>query len=206
MLKKILIGLVVLSFVAVSARAADPTMLTAGDAPEATTQGDIGDDAFGLKAYGWDATVEFKPLDLDLKVPVFMDVGLFLQITNRKDLVSTGIKLKQVSINKFAGCSIAMDIQTNFDMVLGGTIALEDAGKALQPDVGKWSVKIRDEACVDESATVLKNLSGAPEKRTIWVQVEEAKVFELNFGKNKKVAVVTLNVKPKSIEILWVDP
>jgi len=201
MLKKILIGLVVLSFVVVSANAA--TQLVDAADPVATTQGDIGDDAFGLKAYGWDATVTFKPLDLDLKVPVYMDVGLFFQITNRKELVETGIKLAQVAINKFEGCSVAMNIQTNFDMVLGASVAATDLGVALG---GEWSAQIRDETCSTESATVLKNLSGDPEKRKIWVELKDAKVFELDFGKKKHVANVTLNVKPKSIEILWTDP
>jgi hypothetical protein len=201
MLKKTLIGLVVLSFVVVSANAA--TQLVSTGDPVATSQGDYGD-AFGLKAYGWEATVEFKPLDLDVKVPVYMDVGLFLQITNRKQLVETGIKLEQKAINRFEGCSIPMEIQTNFDMVLGASVApTTPDGDALG---GTWSAKIMDETCSTESATVIKNLSGDPEKRTIWVELKDAKVFELDFGKKKHVANVTLNVKPKSIEILWTDP
>jgi hypothetical protein len=201
MLKKILIGLVVLSFVALSARAATQlTDYTGTVEPTTIDNGDI----FKLKAYGWDATVEFKPLDLDFKVPVYMDIGLFFQINNKKNLVNTGIKLHQVAINKFEGCSIAMEIQSNFDMVLGATVApTDDYGVPLG---GTWSAKIMDEACETESAAVPKTLSPVVEKRKIWVQLKDAKVYELDYGKNKHVANVTLNVKPKSIEIVWVDP
>jgi len=193
MLKKILIGLVVLSFVAVSAMAATPPDEDTGD-------------AYALKAHEWDATIEFKPLDLNFKVPVFMDVGLYFEINNKKDVVETGIKIKQDSIHIYSGCSIPMNIQTNFDMVLGASILPTDLGVALMDEDTEWAVEIRDEACETKSELVCKTLSLVIEKRTIWVQLKNPKTFELDFGKDKHVANVTLNVKPKSIEYVWVDP
>jgi hypothetical protein len=187
MLKKTLIGLVVLSFLAIPAMAAEQSV----------------GDAFQLKAHDWNATIVFQPIDLDFKVPVYMDVGLYFEINNKKDLVDTGIKITQKSIHVYEGCSIAMNIQTNFDMVLSATIAATDLGSALG---GEWKVEVRDEACETKSETVLKTLSPVTEKRKIWVQLKDPKVFELDFGKNKHVANVTLNVKPKDIEYLWVDP
>lgn len=187
MLKKTLIGLVVLSFVAIPVMAAEQSV----------------GDSFQLKAHDWPAVINFQPMDLDFKVPVYMDVGLYFEINNKKDLVNTGIKITQKSIHVYEGCSIAINIQTNFDMVLGASIAPTDLGDQLG---GEWAVEIRDEACETKSETVLKTLSDYTEKRKIWVQLKDPKVFELDFGKDKHVANVTLNVKPKSIEFTWEDP
>jgi hypothetical protein len=189
MLKKTLIGLVVLSFLAIPAMAAE--------------EQDAAGDVFKLKAHDWNATIVFQPIDLDFKVKVLMDVGLYFEINNKKDLVDTGIKITQKSMHIYEGCSIAMNIQTNFDMVLSATIAATDLGAKLE---GTWAVEVRDENCEAKSENVPKTLSPVTQKRKIWVQLTDPKVFELEFGKDKHVANVTLNVKPKDIEYLWVDP
>ena len=189
MLKKTLFGFIVLSaLVSMPILAAEQS------------SGDV----FDLKAHDW--PMEFKPIDLDFKIPVFMDVGLYFEINNKKDLVEKGIVIKQESIFVYTGCSIAMNIQTNFDMILGAKIERTELGNALHDCKNtKWTVEVRDECCGAKKETVIKTLSPVTEKRKIWVKLEKPKAYEVNFGKNKHIANVILTVKP-AWEAIWVDP
>jgi hypothetical protein len=188
MLKKTIIGLVVLSVLAFVSK------------PILAAEEDLGD-VYKLKAYSW--PVEFKAVDLGFTIPVYMDVGLFFEINNKKDVVGTGITLKQVTINTYEGCSIAMNIQTNFDMELGcRVVAADPLGIALG---GEYACEIRDAECVDPQPKVCKTLSDWVEKRTVWVQLKDPKVFELDYGKGKHIADVILTVKP-DFEVTWYDP
>ena len=192
MLKKTLIGLVVLSvlaFVGRPAAAADPWE-------------DLGD-VYKLKAHSW--PVEFKAVELGFKIPVKMDVGLYLEILNKKDVVNEGITLKQDGLEEYSGCSIAIEIQCNFPLVLGANIERTALGDLLQDDGGKWSTEIRDKDCIDPQPKVCKTLSGLSEKRTVFVKLLEAKIFDMDFGKDKHVADVILTVKP-DWEPVWEDP
>jgi hypothetical protein len=188
MLKKTLFGLVVLSVLV--------------SMPVLAAEQDTGD-IFRLKAHDW--PVEFKPINLDFKIPVYMDVGLYFEINNKKDVVNSGILIKQESINVYTGCSIAMNIQTNFDMKLGCSIERTALGDLLHGDSTKWSCEVRDADCEVKQEEVNKTLSDTTEKRTIWVRLEKPKVFEVDFGKKKHIADVILNVKP-NWEAIWVDP
>ncbi len=189
MLKKTLIGLVVLSVLAFLGK---PVL--------AAEEQDTGDE-FRLKAHSW--PVEFKTIDLDFTIPVKMDIGLYFEINNKKDLVNEGITIAQTSMHVYEGCSIPMNIQTNFCMVLGASIAPTTLGEALE---GEWSVEVRDAGCVAAQPDVPVTLSDTTEQRTIYVKLTDPKIFELGFGKNKEVAAVTLNVKPGFEPGDWVDP
>jgi hypothetical protein len=167
-----------------------------------TTEQDAGD-IFRLKAHEW--PVEFKPIDLDFKIPIFMDVGLYFEINNKKDLVNTGIMIKQESIFVYTGCSIAMNIQTNFDMILSARAEFTDLGSALKGDKTKLTAEVRDEACEVKKEEVCKTLSDCVQKRKVWVKLENPKIYELNFGKDKHIADVILSVKP-AFEAVWTDP
>jgi len=191
MLKKTLIGLVVLSVLAFLGK------------PVLAAEQDTGDD-FRLKAHSW--PVEFKTINLDFTIPVNMDVGLYFEINNKKEVVDEGITIEQISIHIYEGCSIPMNIQTNFCMVLGASIAPTSLGEQLIGDDTEFSVEIRDEACESAQPDVPKTLSDTTEKRTIYVKLVNPKVFELDFGKGKHVADVTLNVKPGFQPGDWVDP
>jgi hypothetical protein len=200
MLKKSLIALVLLTIISL------PALATITQ-EETTTAGNCGSGVVRLKAEDW--PVEFKWVETLLKIPVTMDVGLFLEFKNKKAVVDAGIKLKQTAIRQFTGCSIPLEIQSNFDLELGGTLYLTDAGKALQSDGGKWSVKIKDTieggVCSwigTDHPKVSKTLSPIIEKRCVCVQVNEAKVFELDFGRCVKVADLVIKVRP-TFEFEW---
>ena len=188
MLKKTLFGLVVLSVLV--------------SMPVLAAEQDTGD-SFRLKAHDW--PVEFKPINLDFKIPVYMDVGLYFEISNKKDLVNNGILIKQESLYVYTGCSIAFNIQTNFDMKLGCSIERTALGDLLTNSDTKWSCEVRDADCEVKQEEVNKTLSDVVEKRKIWVKLEKPKVFEVDFGKKKHIANVILNVKP-NWEAVWVDP
>jgi len=188
MLKKTLFGLVVLSVLV--------------SMPALAEEQDAGD-IFRLKAHEW--PVEFKPIDLNFKIPVYMDVGLYFEINNKKDVVNNGILIKQESLYVYTGCSIAINIQTNFDMKLGCKIERTALGDALHGDKTKWTCEVRDEACEVKKEEVPKTLSPVTEKRKVWVKLENPKVFEVDFGKKKHIANVILTVKP-NWEAVWVDP
>ncbi|OHB60554.1 MAG: hypothetical protein A2167_06425 [Planctomycetes bacterium RBG_13_46_10] len=188
MLKKTLFGLFAL-FVFVSM----PALATEQES----------DDIFRLKAHEW--PVDFKPIELGFKIPVYMDVGLYFEINNKKDVVNEGIVLKQQSIQIYAGCSKVINIQTNFDMMLGARIERTAMGNALHGSNTTWTVEIRDDKCEVKKEQVCKTLSNVVEKRKIWVKLEKPKIYELDFGKNKHIANVILTVKP-NWEAVWVDP
>jgi hypothetical protein len=201
MLKKILLVLVVLSFVCIPAMARDQNK----------TEGSSGD-TYQFKAYDW--PIEFKAVPIGFKIDVKMDVGLYFEITNRKELQEKGIKLVQRELNVYTGCSEIIKIQTNFDMVLGATVAFVGVGADLGPDktIKAWIVcdtynctLTADIATADNCGFVAKNLSGDAQKRKVFVKLTKVKVYELDFGKNIKIAEVTLTVKP-GFEAWWEDP
>ncbi len=201
MLKKILFGLVVLFVVGMPAFADDAGLVQ-----------NVGD-VFDLKAHGW--PVEFKAVDLQFQIPVKIDVGLYFQINNKKDVVNDGIKLKQRSIFVYTGCSRVINIQTNFTMTLGVKIAWTDAGLALKGDNTKLEVKMTTElqdcnvtvlADIADGSCVNKTLSACTEKRKVYVRLENPKIFEVDFGKDKVIANVTLTVKPSWEAHDWMDP
>jgi hypothetical protein len=159
-------------------------------------------DEFDLKAHCWPGE---KPTDLDFKTPVYMNFGLYFQISNSKDVVNDGIVIRQESMLTYTGCSIAMDIQTNFNMILSAKIERTALGEDLQDDSTKWTVEVRDQTCTVKQEEVAKTLSLFTEKRRIWVKLESPKQLESDFGKKKHVANVILTVKP-NMEAIWVDP
>ena len=187
MLKKTLFGLAVLSVL---------FRMPALAAEQST--GDI----FDLKAHDWPGE---KPTELDFKIPVYMNFGLYFEINNNKDIVNTGIAIKQESVSVYTGCSMAMNIQTNFDMILSATIERTALGEAFHDSENtRWTVEVRDAACEVKKEAVVKTLSLTTEKRKVWVKLEKPKLFEVDFGKKKHIANVILTVKP-NIEAAWIN-
>lgn len=187
MLNKTLFGLVVLSVL--SGMPALAVEQSAGD-------------IFDLKAHSWPGE---KPSDLDFKTPVYMNFGLYFQISNCKDIVNEGIVIRQESMLAYTGCSISMNIQTNFDMILTAEIEPTALGENFNDSTNtKWTVEVRDDACKARKELVAKTLSLITEKRKIWVKLEKPKQFEVDFGKRKHIANVILTVKP-NMEVIWVD-
>jgi len=145
-----------------------------------------------IKAHSW--PVEFKPLDFDFTIPVYMDVGLYVEITNEKDL-KKGFTLDQTAIDKYEGC-IEVKIKSNFDLILGCKCALTDAGKLMKAKIDK---------CWIDEPLVPKTLSEGEEKRKLCLKLKDVKLVHHDFGKKVHVADCTLTVKP-AFEAEWVDP
>jgi len=191
MIKKSLIGLILLAFIALPA--------VAGIEQETWDDGK----KLSIKSYKW--PIEFKWLDVDFVIPVKMDVGLFIEFKNKAKVIEEGILMKQTKVREYEGCSIAIEVQSNFDFQMKAKITRTALGDLLQSNGDKWSSEIRDEKCESKKDFVSKTLSDKTEKRTVWVRVKEAKVYELDFGKKIVIANVTIQVRP-SFEAEWEDP
>jgi len=186
MLKKMVLVLVVLSFVAIPAMA-----------KEEVTQ----DGVYLMKAYSW--PVEFKAVPIDINIPVFMKIGLFVKIANKKKVQDDGITLAQVDIDNYTGCSTALEIWSNFDVKLGGTFEWSTDGLPLKDD-SKTKVTVmivcKDQDCTSLSpvdcSCVPKTLSVAAEFRKVYVKVLKPKMWEVTAKQKIQIGTVTLTMKP----------
>jgi len=195
MLKKLIV-LVTLLALAVPVLASDPNNTIPPD-QETWTYNTSNDGGIKLKAHEW--PVEFKWVDFDpakFKIPVKINVGLYVEISNKGDVMKKGILLEQKAINTYEGCSIPIEIKSNFKLQLGAYIVLNDTGKLLQSDMGKWKKEIRDETCTTKKDVVDPTLGGAAEKRTVWVRVEGANILKLPYADKVVVADVVIQVRP----------
>lgn len=200
MLKKILLVLVVLPFLAI------PAMAATFD----STSGNSGD-TYHFKAYNWPVSFIAQPA---FKIDVTMDVGLYFEISNRKAIQEAGIKLTQRTLDVYTGCSEKIIMQTNFDVVLGATVEFVGVGLNLGSDkvIKAWIVGpdydcTKTDDAIDDGY-INKNLSVTMvdcQKKKVFVKLSKVKVFELEFGKKVKIAEVTLTVKP-GFEAYWTDP
>lgn len=181
------------------------------------------DEMLRLKAHGW--PVSFEWVDLEgFVVPVYMDVGLFLEILNMGEVVDEGIVLEQVGIDKYEGCSLPFKIKCNFALKLGCKVEPTEAGydmmrkkydptkdpedqQELDDKVSNfWDCEIRDVTCDDELDEVSPTYCENIKERTIWVEFDDATIVHAPFGKNIHVADVQVRVKPDLKEQWVIDP
>ena len=181
------------------------------------------DEMLRLKSHGWPADIDFKWFTLeDFKVPVYMDVGLFLEILNIKEVMDEGILLEQVKIDKYVGCSLPFKIKCNFDLKLGGKIEVTEAGYAMMRDKYSpgdstpqeknddkddfWDVDIvsTEGPCdkAEKAEKVQATYCERIEERRIRVEFEDATIVHVPFGKEAHVADVYVRVKP-DIDLDW---
>ncbi|MFQ6034922.1 MAG: hypothetical protein ACE5NM_03615 [Sedimentisphaerales bacterium] len=161
-------------------------------------------DALRLKANEW--PVEFKWVDLEnFVIPVYIDVELYMEIPNMKKVVKEGIHLKQVSLTKYEGCSIPIEVKSNFDLKLGVKL-LE--WKAACQDMGaeKDTLEVRDADCADEASSVSKTLGGDPAKRTVYFKIKDVDPYKYDYAKKEPCADILVRVKPNFDAGVWVDP
>jgi len=221
MLKKSLIVLVALAILAL-------TMPAVADVPEQEHDSvkKIVDEKSMLKSHGW--PVDFQWVEIEcLKIPVYMDVGLFLEILNTLTIKEKGITLKQVEIDKYEGCSDLMKIKCNFRLELSGKVYPTDAGKemmraqydpetGLQQDKGSktddfWKAKISkvDNLPYDDlpdNKTVEATYCETIEERRVCVQFRGASIVHAPYGKKIEVAKVHVRVRPKISGAQWEIP
>jgi len=135
-----------------------------------------------------------QPVDVDFKVPVYMDVGLYVEITNEKDL-KKGFTLEQKATDKYEGC-IEIKIKSSFDITLGCKCSLTDAGRQMKAKIDK---------CWIDEPRVSKTLSEGEEKRKLCLRLKDVELVHHDFAKKVQVAECTLTVK-SAFEAEWVDP
>ena len=156
-----------------------------------------------LKSGGW--PVSFQDVDLEgFKIPVYMQVKLYMEIGNMQSVIKKGIVLdNQISMDKYSGCSIPIEIKSNFDLVLSAKETITADGKILK--AAKNKLEIRDEDCVDKKAEVPATLCETTAKRTIYFEVKNVALVHHEFGKKIHIADIQVRVKP-DFEAQWVDP
>jgi len=114
-------------------------------------------------------------------IPVVMDVGMYVEILNLKDL---SIKLKQVEFETYEGCT-EIEIKSNFDLEI--LCDIKPTGKV----AGDFS-------CWIDNPHVRFNLSERPEVRNVCVRAEKVQILYNAPGLDVHVADVTITVMPES--------
>ncbi len=196
MLKKSLIAVLLVAFL---------VSLAVADIPEQDTSNvkKAVDKKLKLKAGGW--PVDFKWVDLEgFKIPVTMQVKLYMEILNMQAVIDAGIDLdEQISMSKYAGCSIPIQIKSNFDLKLGADYEFTADGKLLKAKKDK--LEIRDEDCKEKKEEVPATMCDSVAKRTVYFRVKEVALVHHEYGKNIHIADIQVRVKP-NFEAQWVDP
>jgi hypothetical protein len=165
MLKKSILGVVLLALVAMPAYAGH------------------------LKAYSWPC--EWAWQDTSCEIPIFMNIGLFVEILDQDDLK---IVLDQEDINLYTGC-VTIQIKCNFDLILGCYVKDNAASQAMG---GSFT-------CTIDVPEVPKTLCACTEEREVCVEYKDLDIVHLDFGKNIQVGTAVIQVKP-NIPCEWIDP
>jgi len=161
-----------------------------------------------LKADDWPVTFDWVNLGVEdnmFIVPVYMHVKLYLEILNMHGVIDEGIHLdKQVSMEKYEGCSIPIEIKSNFDLELGVKHSFTDAGKTLDCDKDKLEVR---EECdkKGDGGFVPATLCETTATRVIYFKVKNCKLVHHPFGKKIHIADIQVRVRP-AFDAEWVDP
>ena len=196
MLKKSLLAMLVFAILALPAVA---------DIPEQETGSikTVTETALKLKSGGW--PISFQYVDLEgFKIPVYMQVKLYMEIGNMQSVIDKGIVLDtQHSMSSYSGCSIPIQIKSNFDLALSAKESFTSEGSAL--GAKKQTLEIRDEDCVSKKDTVPATLGETAAKRTIYFRVKSVSLVKHEFGKKIHIADIQVRVKP-DFEAQWVDP
>jgi len=153
-----------------------------------------------LKSAGW--PVEFAWVNLDgFKIPVYMMVELYMEILNMQEVIDAGIMLEQVTMSTYEGCSIPIEIKSNFDLELGAKESFTDSGDLMDADKDK--LEIRDADCEDKEALVPKTLCDSTAKRTVYFKIKNVKLVHHEWGKKVHVADIQVRVKPAIEYAQW---
>ena len=161
-----------------------------------------------LKADDWPVTFDWVDLGIEgneFIVPVYMQVKLYLEILNMHGVIDEGIILdKQVSMEKYEGCSIPIEIKSNFDLELGVKETILDAGNLLECEKDKLEVR---EECDKKGAggSVPATLCDTTATRVIYFKVKNCKLVHHPFGKKIHIADIQVRVRP-DFDAEWVDP
>jgi len=187
MVKKILFTIAVVAFLAASVQAVDP--------------GDYQQKFDGM----WPYEYIYVPV---CSIPVYMDVGYFVQVTNCKD---RKIKLKQVPCDDdldpypknavkdfpcYRAC-VEIKVRANFDAKLGGKIVNEV----------QWfkdgDAKVYYEAAAGLVANVITG-DGNEHKRKVCIKAWDIKIWNAGSQGNEiKVADLWVTVKPDALYESW---
>ncbi|MFB0525257.1 MAG: hypothetical protein ACETVZ_06920 [Phycisphaerae bacterium] len=198
MLKKSLIVVAALTILAMA------VMPAIADEPSQDTE-DVKkkiDTKLKLKSAGW--PVEFAWVNLEgFKIPVYMMVELYMEILNMQEVIDAGIMLEQVSMSKYDGCSIPIQIKSNFDLELGAKETIVKIGDKTIMDAEKDILEIRDDKCEDKAAFVPKTLCDSAAKRTVYFKIKNVKLVHHDWGKKVKVADIQVRVKPAIEYAQW---
>jgi hypothetical protein len=168
MLKKTLIGVVLLTMLGIMI-----VPVTAGE----------------LKRYDWPC--EFAWVDINCEIPIYMNVGLYVEILDQDHLA---IYLEQEDIDTYSGCC-NIQIKCNFDLILGCYVLDNDTSKAMG---GSFS-------CSIDVPEVPATLCNCVEEREVCVTYDRVGLSHIDYGKNIEVGTVIIQVKP-AFECSWEDP
>jgi hypothetical protein len=113
------------------------------------------------------------------EIPVFMDVGMYIEILCQEDLV---IKLVQVAFATYEGC-VDIRIKSNFNAELGCKV--EATGKV----PGTYTCSIDDPKV---PATLCSTIA----VREVCVKAEDVSIVHITPGTDVHVADVTITAKP----------
>jgi hypothetical protein len=132
-----------------------------------------------IKLHNW--PTQFVP-QVITEIPVLIDIGFWVRI---KDQDKLKIKLSQVDIHTYAGCT-NVNIECNFDLTVSCSISPEkvDGSNVMG---GKYSCSVNNADVYAPGGTV-----------EVCAQVKEANLKDVPGGsKNVKVATVKLKVAPQ---------
>lgn len=151
-----------------------------------------------LKRYDW--PVEFVALEIpDLEIPVFIDVGLMVEIVNQKDL-KKGFTLTQTDFGQYEGC-ITVEVKCNYDLILGASMTLNALGEEMKNQQGS---KTKITVTIDDPS-VPATLCDTVAERELCVKITGLSIVHVPYGKKQEIGTVTLNVKP-AFDAMWEDP
>lgn len=196
MLKKSLLALIVLAILAIPALA---------DIPEQATEEvkKVVDTKLKLKSGGW--PVDFAWVDLEgFKIPVYINVELYMEILNMQEVIDEGILLSQDAMDKYSGCSIPIEIKSNFNLKLGVKDP-EFTADCVAMKAEKDKLEVRDEDCKSKKESVPATLCETTAKRTVFFSIKKVALVHHEFGKKIKCADLQVRVKP-DFTVQWVDP
>lgn len=147
-----------------------------------------------IKAHSW--PVEFVTKDFNFKIPVTLDVALFIEIINQEDLVDDGILLTQDTASDYSGCADIL-VKCNVPFKLDAWAELTAAGD-------KLGASIKDVYVVD--GDIEPTVCGLPPREAkVCIEIEDVTPYGMKPQKGVKVAEITLTAKP-TLVWEWVDP
>jgi hypothetical protein len=143
-----------------------------------------------IKSYTWPC--EFKPLVLCDDIPVYLDVGLYVEILDQHSLK---IKLEQEDFDTYSG-SCTIQVKSNFNIILGCHVVGNENADLMH---GYFRCYIQPDEFV--GATMCETV----EERTVEVVYDNVDIVHHQFGKNIQVGTAIITVKP-GFGCTWEDP